>query len=105
MHAAMSSRNRAHSPRTQVRAGIRAPGLPAFDIFTGDTHGVFPGPRVRKASGKPGADDDRGLDRIERKAARHYASRRASGKVNSLAAVWVSVPFAVVFVLGCLTLG
>jgi hypothetical protein len=97
-------RNQAVSPMTQDRAAPRPYGLSGFDILAWGGHGFFPGPRVRKASGTPVAAGVRGLDRIERKAAGHWASRTAAANADSLATVWISVPFAVVFVLGCLTL-
>jgi hypothetical protein len=83
---------------------VEAHGLPAFDTIAGGVPGLVPDPRVRTLSDTRIDAGIRGLDSIERKAAGRWASRPKTGKVNSLAPLWVSVPFAVVFVLGCLTL-
>jgi len=48
----------------------------------------------------------RGLDRVERKApGKRKLGGAAQGRTGSFARLWVGIPFAAVFVLGCLTLG
>jgi len=122
MHTAIrSSRKWAGPALAPTRAAARSHGLPAFDILAGGVHGFFPGPRGRQASGAPvcgvqrlgriggldrieGLAPIEGLDRVERRVARHWVSGVARGR-DLFATAWISVPFLMVFVLGCLTLG
>jgi hypothetical protein len=65
-------------------------------------HGFFPATTAPQAAGAGGF---RGLDRIERKETGRRMDRAAIGNTSLAASAWIAVPFAVVFVLGCLTLG
>jgi hypothetical protein len=104
MHSAISNgRSQAITPLIQARAAARPGGLSAFDIFGTGARGFLTAPRLRPVSDVPAAAM-RGLERVEGKAARLRRSRAVLGTADRFAAVWVGVPFAVVFVLGCLTL-
>jgi hypothetical protein len=114
MHAAVRNcRTLAVSTKARGRAAARPYGLSAFDILAGGVHGFFAVPAAREDATPQDTGDRRGLDGIERKTALSRLGRAAAGEAGSLATdsvatgsaatVWISVPFAVVFVLGCLT--
>jgi hypothetical protein len=93
-------RNRAGSAGPENRHAPRPEGFSPVNILAGGVHGILP----PQFAGAPGSRS-RGLGRIEDKRSapkgRVYVT---FGGVDSLAALWISVPFAAVFVLGCMTL-
>ena len=106
MRVAMrNSRNRAGRAKTQARAATWPDGLSGFDILAGGVHGFFPAAPAPQAAGPGGGTGVRGLDRIERKETMRRIGRATIGTASLAATVWIGVPFALVFVLGCLTLG
>jgi hypothetical protein len=70
------------------------------------SNGLFTGRRRSQPAGRIYVSPEpRGLGRIESKAPRRPVSEAVRQASGSLAGVWIGIPFAAVFVLGCLTLG
>jgi hypothetical protein len=97
-------RNRAVLPMPPIRVLARPGGLAGFDVPAWGGHGRFPGPLARETSGLRLSATRLGLERSEPKTVKSWAGAAAFGKADSLTKVWIGVPFAVVFVMGCLTL-
>jgi hypothetical protein len=96
----LATGSRVTAPALAVRfQSLSSSGLLAFSAPV-----LFPRPRW---SDTPrGSADVRGLDLIERKApARREPGAAVPRTVDSIAPLWIGVPFTAVFVLGCLTLG
>jgi hypothetical protein len=94
--------NAGGSARPEKRPAPRPEGFSSVNILAGGVHGILAPPQ--SSPGAPVARS-RGLGRIEDKRdtrkGRVYVT---FGGADSLAVLWISVPFAAVFVLGCLTL-
>lgn len=90
------------SARPEKRPAPRPEAFSPVNILASGVHGILAPPQ--SPPGAPGGRG-RGLGRIEAKRdtrkSRVYVT---FGGVDSLAVLWISVPFAAVFVLGCLTL-
>lgn len=86
-----------------IRVQARPGGLAGFDVPAWGGQGCFPAPRLRQRSGLRYSPTRLGLERSEPKTRKPWAEGTACGKGPSLAEVWIGVPFAVVFVMGCLT--
>ena len=81
-------------------------GIPSPDRALAAT-GRFGGMRVSStATRAPQSPEAHGLGRIERKSVgKRGMGATVSEAANRMASVWIGIPFAAVFVLGCLTLG
>lgn len=77
-------------------------GFSAVNLLAAGVHGFLP-PLEQPAAASSPQPVSRGLGPIDDKRAATRA-RAASGKADVLATLWVGVPFATVFLLGCLTL-
>lgn len=80
-------------------------GFSAVNLLAAGVHGLLPplGRPVEPAS--PPSPATGGLGRIEAKLAAPMGRVRvALSKVDSVATLWITVPFAALFALGCLTL-
>jgi hypothetical protein len=95
----------ARSSRVDMPAGARPRGLSGFDVLAWGGQHFVREPRARKLSRPAPGDRGPGLGCVEEKAAWLGLRPAAPGKVDSLATVWISGLFAVVFLMGCLTLG
>jgi hypothetical protein len=100
----------AFSTAAHARVAAGPPGLSGFDILALGAQAFVPRPAGRPSWGSRVSSSASslariaGLDGIERKGAGHWTSGTVRGKAELLATVGISVPFLVVFVLGCLTL-
>jgi hypothetical protein len=92
------------SSRADLRAAARPAGLSGFDVLAWGGQYFVRDPRARLASGSWLGDAGRGLGRVERKAEGPGFRGGTAGKVDSFTTVWISGLFALVFLMGCLTL-
>jgi hypothetical protein len=92
--------NAGGSERPEKRLVPRPEGFSPVNILAGGVHGILAPPQS-----SPGAPGARGRDRIEDKRGNRKSRVYVTfGGADSLAVLWISVPFAAVFALGCLTL-
>jgi hypothetical protein len=95
--------NRAGSAIANARHAARHGGFSAVNLLAAGVHGFLPPADSAAIGSRPSAS--RGLGRIEEKLAAglgHICS--AFSKADSFATLWITVPFAALVALGCLTL-
>jgi hypothetical protein len=92
----------ARAPRAVPGAAARPGGLSGFEVFSWGGQYFVRDPRAPMASAAAIPDAARGLGRVERQPAWPRAARPA--KADLLAEVWISGLFAVVFLMGWMTL-
>ncbi len=96
--------NRVGSHIAKSRYTPRQAGFSAVNLLAAGVHGFLPPLEPSAAVGSP-QSLGRGLGPIESKLAAGMGRLiSASGREDSLATLWIGVPFAAVFLLGCLTL-
>ena len=90
--------NAGGSAGPEKRPAPRPEGFSPLNILAGGVHGILAPPQA------PLGGRGRGLGRIEDKRDTRKGRVYVTFGVDWLAALWISVPFAALFVLACLTL-